>query len=87
MKYQIKVMHREMNWQCSANNMFQKLEHIETVHVPSSTLYHSALGHIENCMLRTTVQCQQHVQAVSETGTYNRTIVKQKYNQTNKYFT
>ena len=58
MKYQIKVMHREMNWQCSANNnmfkMFQKLEHIvEAVHMLSFALHHSSLGHIENCMLRT----------------------------------
>ena len=59
MKYQIKVMHREMNWQCSANNntfkMFQKLEHIETVHMLSFALHNSSLGRIENCMLRTAV--------------------------------
>ena len=57
MKYQIKVMHREMNWQCSANNnmfkMFQKLEHIGAVYMPSFRLHHSSLGHIENYMLRT----------------------------------
>ena len=40
--YQIKVMHREMNWQCAAVptalRLFQKLEHIGALHAHHSVL-------------------------------------------------